>query len=97
MSPCVVPTVKADEIPGEVTHEIVNTEPPYVMIKWEPPRSPNGLIILYEVFYRKVGESEVSVKHLHAFREEEAGTSPFGWGGGGRFPLGKGTGNRHDL
>ncbi|KAF3834782.1 hypothetical protein F7725_027340 [Dissostichus mawsoni] len=56
-----MPEVKADEIPGEVTHEIVNTEPPYVMIKWEPPRSPNGLIILYEVFYRKVGESEVSV------------------------------------
>ncbi|KAI9520500.1 hypothetical protein NQZ68_017201 [Dissostichus eleginoides] len=53
-----MPEVKADEIPGEVTHEIVNTEPPYVMIKWEPPRSPNGLIILYEVFYRKVGESE---------------------------------------
>ncbi|KAI4798760.1 hypothetical protein KUCAC02_020492 [Chaenocephalus aceratus] len=53
-----MPEVKADEIPGEVTHEIVNAEPPYVMIKWEPPRSPNGLIILYEVFYRKVGESE---------------------------------------
>uniref|UniRef100_A0A8C3B5Q8 Tyrosine-protein kinase receptor n=1 Tax=Cyclopterus lumpus TaxID=8103 RepID=A0A8C3B5Q8_CYCLU len=50
---------EADDIPGPVTHEIVTAEPPYVLIKWNSPRSPNGLIILYEVFYRKVGDSEV--------------------------------------
>uniref|UniRef100_A0A8D3D5E5 Tyrosine-protein kinase receptor n=1 Tax=Scophthalmus maximus TaxID=52904 RepID=A0A8D3D5E5_SCOMX len=56
---CPVSTEKADEIPGPVTHEIVTAEAPYVLIKWNTPRSPNGLIILYEVFYRKVGDTEV--------------------------------------
>ncbi|KAM3620250.1 uncharacterized protein V6R79_020464 [Siganus canaliculatus] len=54
-----MPDVKADDIPGSVTHEIVTAEPPYVIIKWNPPQSPNGLIVMYEVFYRKVGDSEV--------------------------------------
>uniref|UniRef100_A0A3B4XXZ6 Tyrosine-protein kinase receptor n=1 Tax=Seriola lalandi dorsalis TaxID=1841481 RepID=A0A3B4XXZ6_SERLL len=54
-----MPEEKADDIPGPVTHEIVTAEPPYVLIKWNSPRSPNGLIILYEVFYRKVGDTEV--------------------------------------
>lgn len=58
---CLVRTEKADDIPGRVTHEIVTAEPPYVWIKWDAPQSPNGLIILYEVFYRKVGDTEVSV------------------------------------
>lgn len=44
-----------------MTHEIVTAEPPYVLIKWKSPHSPNGLIILYEVFYRKVGDTEVSI------------------------------------
>ncbi|TMS20147.1 Insulin receptor, partial [Larimichthys crocea] len=54
-----MPEEKADDIPGPVTHEIVTAEPPYVFIKWNAPLSPNGLIILYEVFYRKVGDTEV--------------------------------------
>uniref|UniRef100_A0AAQ5Z023 Tyrosine-protein kinase receptor n=1 Tax=Amphiprion ocellaris TaxID=80972 RepID=A0AAQ5Z023_AMPOC len=53
-----MPEEKADDIPGPVTHEIVMAEPPYVLIKWNTPKSPNGLIILYEVFYRKVGDTE---------------------------------------
>uniref|UniRef100_A0A3B3DFU7 Tyrosine-protein kinase receptor n=1 Tax=Oryzias melastigma TaxID=30732 RepID=A0A3B3DFU7_ORYME len=48
-----MPEEKADNIPGQVTHEIVMTEPPYVLIKWNAPPAPNGLIILYEVFYRR--------------------------------------------
>lgn len=52
---------KADDIPGSVTHEIVTAEPPHVLIKWNAPRSPNGLIILYEVFYSRVGDTEVSI------------------------------------
>uniref|UniRef100_A0A8C4FGT1 Tyrosine-protein kinase receptor n=1 Tax=Dicentrarchus labrax TaxID=13489 RepID=A0A8C4FGT1_DICLA len=56
---CLVPTEKADLIPGRVTHEIVTAEAPYVLIKWNAPHSPNGLIILYEVFYKKVGDTEV--------------------------------------
>uniref|UniRef100_A0A669EAE2 Tyrosine-protein kinase receptor n=1 Tax=Oreochromis niloticus TaxID=8128 RepID=A0A669EAE2_ORENI len=54
-----MPEEKADDIPEPVTHEIVQGEPPYVLIKWNPPINPNGLIILYEVFYSKVGDSEV--------------------------------------
>ncbi|XP_008328737.1 insulin receptor-like [Cynoglossus semilaevis] len=54
-----MPKEKADDVPGPVTHEIVSAEPPYVLIKWNPPLSPNGLIILYEVFYRKVGDTEI--------------------------------------
>uniref|UniRef100_A0A8C4FB70 Tyrosine-protein kinase receptor n=1 Tax=Dicentrarchus labrax TaxID=13489 RepID=A0A8C4FB70_DICLA len=50
---------EADLIPGRVTHEIVTAEAPYVLIKWNAPHSPNGLIILYEVFYKKVGDTEV--------------------------------------
>lgn len=53
-----MPEDKADDIPGPVTHEIVMAEPPYVLIKWNAPSSPNGLIVLYEVFYSKVGETE---------------------------------------
>uniref|UniRef100_A0AAQ4PTU2 Tyrosine-protein kinase receptor n=1 Tax=Gasterosteus aculeatus aculeatus TaxID=481459 RepID=A0AAQ4PTU2_GASAC len=53
-----MPEEKADDIPGTVTHEIVAAEPPYVLIKWDSPRSPNGLIILYEVYYRKVEDTE---------------------------------------
>lgn len=66
---CLVPTEKADDIPGPVTHEIVTAEPPYVLIKWNAPRSPNGLIILYEVFYRRVGDTEVSIRCRHTFRQ----------------------------
>lgn len=64
---CLLPTEKADEIPGPVTHEIMNGEPSSVFIKWNTPRSPNGLIILYEVFYRKVGDTEVSTNHHTTF------------------------------
>ncbi|XP_061594290.1 insulin receptor b [Cololabis saira] len=53
-----MPEEKADDIPGLVTHDIMTTETPYVFIKWNAPLSPNGLIILYEVFYKKVGDSE---------------------------------------
>lgn len=61
---CLNLTEKADDIPGPVTHEIVMAEPPSVLIKWNAPHSPNGLIVLYEVFYSKVGETEVSVSRL---------------------------------
>uniref|UniRef100_A0A3Q0RIU0 Tyrosine-protein kinase receptor n=1 Tax=Amphilophus citrinellus TaxID=61819 RepID=A0A3Q0RIU0_AMPCI len=53
-----MPEEKADDIPEPVTHEIVPGETPYVLINWNPPVNPNGLIILYEVFYKKVGDTE---------------------------------------
>ncbi|XP_034035735.1 insulin receptor b [Thalassophryne amazonica] len=54
-----MPEEKADDIPGRVSHEMIPGEPNSVFIKWKVPHSPNGLIILYEVFYRKVGDTEV--------------------------------------
>lgn len=53
-------SVKADNIPGPVSHEVLTGETPSVLIKWNAPPSPNGLIILYEVFYKKVGDTEVN-------------------------------------
>lgn len=61
-------TEKADDIPGPVTHVIEKTEPPSVSIKWNEPHSPNGLIILYEVFYRKIGDPEVSIHPVRLWR-----------------------------
>lgn len=54
-----MPEEKADDIPGTVTHEILHGDTHSVLIKWNAPLSPNGLIILYEVFYGKVGDGEV--------------------------------------
>lgn len=54
-----LPDEKADDIPGLVTHEIIHGETHSVVIKWNAPVSPNGLIILYEVFYRRVGDTEI--------------------------------------
>uniref|UniRef100_A0A8C6U1H3 Tyrosine-protein kinase receptor n=1 Tax=Neogobius melanostomus TaxID=47308 RepID=A0A8C6U1H3_9GOBI len=54
-----MPEDKADDIPGHVTHEIMHGDTHSVLIKWNAPVSPNGLIVLYEVFYRRVGDAEV--------------------------------------
>ena len=35
-----------------------------VQITWQEPASPNGMIILYEVNYKRLGDSEVK-KHTH--------------------------------
>uniref|UniRef100_A0A8C5AFH3 Tyrosine-protein kinase receptor n=1 Tax=Gadus morhua TaxID=8049 RepID=A0A8C5AFH3_GADMO len=55
-----MPEEKADDIPGRVTHDMIPDEPNSVFIRWLEPRTPNGLIVLYELFYRKVGDQEVS-------------------------------------
>ncbi|KAG7267041.1 hypothetical protein CRUP_017281 [Coryphaenoides rupestris] len=48
-----MPEEKADDIPGPVTHEMMPDEPNSVFIRWQEPRAPNGLIILYELFYQE--------------------------------------------
>lgn len=48
---------KADDIVGPVTHELV--EKNTVHLKWQEPKEPNGLIVLYEVHYGRLGETEV--------------------------------------
>lgn len=50
---------KADDIVGPVSHELV--EKNTVHLKWQEPKEPNGLIVLYEVNYGRLGETEVRV------------------------------------
>ncbi|XP_035203896.1 insulin receptor isoform X2 [Oxyura jamaicensis] len=62
-----MPEAKADDIVGQVTHELV--EKNTVHLKWQEPKEPNGLIVLYEVNYGRLGETEeahycVSRKHF---------------------------------
>ncbi|KAM9460613.1 insulin receptor b [Clarias gariepinus] len=53
-----LPAAKADNIMGPVTPEILAEEPEFVYIKWQEPKSPNGMIILYEVSYHRVSDNE---------------------------------------
>uniref|UniRef100_A0A8B9K959 Tyrosine-protein kinase receptor n=1 Tax=Astyanax mexicanus TaxID=7994 RepID=A0A8B9K959_ASTMX len=48
-----MPEVKADDIFGAVTHEILPEEPEFVYIHWQEPKAPNGMIVLYEINYRR--------------------------------------------
>lgn len=48
---------KADDIVGPVSHELV--EKNTVHLKWQEPKEPNGLIVLYEVNYGRLGDTEV--------------------------------------
>uniref|UniRef100_A0A8D2P6H3 Tyrosine-protein kinase receptor n=1 Tax=Zosterops lateralis melanops TaxID=1220523 RepID=A0A8D2P6H3_ZOSLA len=61
-----MPEAKADDIVGPVSHELV--EKNTVHLKWQEPKEPNGLIVLYEVNYGRLGETEahfcVSRKHF---------------------------------
>ena len=50
---------KADDIVGPVSHELV--EKNTVHLKWQEPKEPNGLIVLYEVNYGRLGETEVRI------------------------------------
>ncbi|KAI4890125.1 hypothetical protein NFI96_004987 [Prochilodus magdalenae] len=59
-----MPEEKADNILGPVTHEILPEEPEFVYIKWQEPKAPNGMIILYEVNYHRVSDNEVSMDNL---------------------------------
>uniref|UniRef100_A0A4W5JRN1 Tyrosine-protein kinase receptor n=1 Tax=Hucho hucho TaxID=62062 RepID=A0A4W5JRN1_9TELE len=53
-----MPEKKADDIVGQVTHEMVSEHPESVHIKWLDPKAPNGMIILYEVNYKRLGDLE---------------------------------------
>lgn len=51
-----------DDIAGPVTHELV--EKNAVHLKWQEPKEPNGLIVLYEVNYGRLGEPEVRASFI---------------------------------
>ncbi|KAL2097182.1 hypothetical protein ACEWY4_006389 [Coilia grayii] len=50
-----MPEDRADDIPGPITFEVSD----YVAhIKWMEPKDPNGMIILYDVSYKRLGDTE---------------------------------------
>lgn len=51
------PADKADDITGPITYEVSDM---IAHISWQEPAAPNGMIILYEVNYKRIGDSEVS-------------------------------------
>ncbi|MEE6507863.1 hypothetical protein FKM82_017163 [Ascaphus truei] len=51
-----MPEAKADNIVGLITHEF--TEPNIIHLMWQEPKEPNGLIVLYEVHFSRLGETE---------------------------------------
>ncbi|XP_073699705.1 insulin-like growth factor 1 receptor [Garra rufa] len=52
-----LPELKADNVVGRVTHEFFPDEPDFVYIKWQEPKAPNGMIILYEVKYVRMSDN----------------------------------------
>ncbi|KAM9623041.1 insulin receptor-related protein isoform 2-T2 [Morphnus guianensis] len=57
-----MPELQADNIPGNVTWEPAGKNS--VLLRWEEPRNPNGLILKYEIKYSR--ESEVRTP-LHGY------------------------------
>ncbi|CAL8279425.1 unnamed protein product [Lota lota] len=50
-----LPEDKADDIPGVISYEVTEY---MVHVKWKEPTAPNGMIILYEVHYKRLGDTE---------------------------------------
>uniref|UniRef100_A0A672ZAC8 Tyrosine-protein kinase receptor n=1 Tax=Sphaeramia orbicularis TaxID=375764 RepID=A0A672ZAC8_9TELE len=50
-----MPEDKADDIVGLITYEVTDNT---VHMSWQEPAAPNGMIILYEVNYKRLGDSE---------------------------------------
>ncbi|KAG8454851.1 hypothetical protein GDO86_001174 [Hymenochirus boettgeri] len=51
-----LPEAKSDNIVGPISYEYM--EPNIIHLKWQEPKDPNGLIVLYEVHYSQVGSNE---------------------------------------
>lgn len=62
--------VQADNIPGNVTWEPASKNS--VLLRWQEPRNPNGLILKYEIKYSR--ESEVRIQLVIPL--PETGMSP---------------------
>ncbi|XP_063074525.1 insulin receptor a isoform X2 [Engraulis encrasicolus] len=50
-----MPELRADYIPGPIAFEVTDYT---AHIKWNEPKDPNGMIILYEVSYKRLGDTE---------------------------------------
>ncbi|XP_078526892.1 insulin receptor [Lissotriton helveticus] len=65
-----MPETKSDDIIGPVSYEYQN---PNIVLKWQEPPSPNGLIILYEVHYLKLGDKEETTACVSGKEYKEQG------------------------
>ncbi|XP_042296706.1 insulin receptor-related protein isoform X2 [Sceloporus undulatus] len=54
-----MPEPQADNIPGNITWESAGKNS--VLLRWEEPRNPNGLVLKYEIKYSRENEKVVSV------------------------------------
>ncbi|XP_018583701.2 insulin receptor-like isoform X2 [Scleropages formosus] len=50
-----MPEEKADDIVSPIACDVFDYS---VHIKWQEPKAPNGMIILYEVYYRRLSDTE---------------------------------------
>uniref|UniRef100_A0A3Q3XF24 Tyrosine-protein kinase receptor n=1 Tax=Mola mola TaxID=94237 RepID=A0A3Q3XF24_MOLML len=50
-----MPEDKADDVTGPINYEVTENT---VHITWQEPVAPNGMIILYEVNYKRLGDTE---------------------------------------
>lgn len=57
---CLFLVEKADDIVGKIACEVSEYS---VHIRWIEPKAPNGMIILYEVHYKRLGDTEVRILH----------------------------------
>lgn len=55
---------KADDIRGPIKYDVTENT---VHISWQEPAAPNGMIILYEVNYKRHGDTEVKRHIGHIF------------------------------
>lgn len=51
---CPLPAGEADDIPGKLSWEAASKSS--VLLRWFEPPDPNGLILKYEIKYRRLGE-----------------------------------------
>nr|XP_047905299.1 insulin receptor-related protein [Anser cygnoides] len=54
-----MPELQADNIPGNVTWEPASKNS--VLLRWQEPRNPNGLILKYEIKYSRESEEVITV------------------------------------
>ncbi|KAM6039681.1 LOW QUALITY PROTEIN: insulin receptor-related protein-like [Chlamydotis macqueenii] len=66
-----MPELQADNIPGNVTWEPAGKNS--VLLRWEEPRNPNGLILKYEIKYSRESEEVTTVVCVSRHRYSKYG------------------------
>lgn len=85
LSPPPTPADKADDITGPIKYDVTENT---VHITWQEPAAPNGMIILYEVNYKRHGDTEVTRPPPFGFASVHRGDVAGGQGGVGSLWVG---------